>query len=247
VAATRAKSELHLLGHTGFDAENGVVELKDPAAGSLLRQIWDVAYPIFEAAAPLAQATALAPGVLAGVRARDPEALGSFFDAYFPRVYALAARLLGDRTRAEDATSDVFLRVHRAADRLDPARDPWPWLVTVTTNVCRDLWRSGHERMQRHAAAPDEPGMEAALGTSRDDPAKALGAREREQAVHVALAALPEDLRLSVVLYDYVGRSHEEIAELLGISHDAARKRHSRALKAMGRTLSERLGERWGA
>jgi ATP-dependent exoDNAse (exonuclease V) beta subunit len=56
VAATRTKCELHLLGHTGFDAENGVIELKDPAAGSLLRRIWDVACPIFEAAAPPVQA-----------------------------------------------------------------------------------------------------------------------------------------------------------------------------------------------
>jgi RNA polymerase sigma-70 factor (ECF subfamily) len=190
-------------------------------------------------APPLAAGAAVARSVLEGVRRRDADALGQFFDAYFPRVYALAARLLGDRTRAEDAASDVFLRVHRAADRLDPARDPWPWLVTVTTNVCRDLWRSGHERMRRHASAPEDPGIDAAMGPSPDDPERALEANERERAVDTALAALPEDLRLSVVLYDYVGRSHEEIAELLGISHDAARKRHSRALKAMGKLLSD--------
>jgi hypothetical protein len=52
VAATRAKSELHLLGHTSFVAENGVVELKDPESGSLLRRMWGIARPIFEAAAP---------------------------------------------------------------------------------------------------------------------------------------------------------------------------------------------------
>jgi ATP-dependent exoDNAse (exonuclease V) beta subunit len=52
VAATRAKSELHLLGHAGFVTENGVVELKDPESGSLLRRMWDIAHPIFEAAAP---------------------------------------------------------------------------------------------------------------------------------------------------------------------------------------------------
>lgn len=57
VAATRAKSELHLLGHTGFDAENGVVELKEPESGSLLRQMWDIARPTFEAAATSIQAS----------------------------------------------------------------------------------------------------------------------------------------------------------------------------------------------
>ncbi len=181
--------------------------------------------------------------VLEGVTRREADALSRFFDAYFARVYALAARLLGDRTRAEDATSDVFLRVHRAADRLDPARDPWPWLVTITTNVCRDLWRSGHERMQRTAASTDDPGVDALLGPSPHDPARDLEAKEREQAVQAALAGLPQDLRTSVVLYDYAGRSHEEIAALLGISHDAARKRHSRALVALGKALRERWGQ----
>jgi len=191
---------------------------------------------------PLAQGTALPRAVLEAVQRREPAALARFFDAYFGRVYALAARLLGDRTRAEDATSDVFLRVHRAADRLDPARDPWPWLTTITTNVCRDLWRSGYERMQRTAASTEDPGVDALLGPSPDDPARTFEAKERARAVQAALDALPEDLRLSVVLFDYAGQSHEEIAAALGISHDAARKRHSRALAALGRALRDRWG-----
>jgi ATP-dependent exoDNAse (exonuclease V) beta subunit len=56
VAATRAKAELHLLGHTGFDAENGTIKLKNPEAGSLLSRMWDVARSIFEAAGQTAQA-----------------------------------------------------------------------------------------------------------------------------------------------------------------------------------------------
>jgi ATP-dependent exoDNAse (exonuclease V) beta subunit len=56
VAATRAKCELHLLGHTGLDAENGVPQAKPPEAGSLLRRMWDVAEPAFQAAAAVAKA-----------------------------------------------------------------------------------------------------------------------------------------------------------------------------------------------
>ena len=78
------------------------------------------------------------PRWLERVRARDPEALGEFYERYVDRVFGLAWRMLGERTLAEDATSDVFYKVHRAADRLDPTRDPVPWLVTITANVCRD-------------------------------------------------------------------------------------------------------------
>ena len=51
VAATRARSELHLLGHTGFKAEEGVVTMKSPDAASLLRRMWTVAEPAFAAVA----------------------------------------------------------------------------------------------------------------------------------------------------------------------------------------------------
>ena len=127
----------------------------------------------------------LGPDVLRRVKERDPGALAEFFETYFDRVYALVSRLLGDRTQAEGAVSEVFLKVHRAIDRPDPARDPMPWLVTI--------------------------------------------------------AELPDDLRESVLPYDYADQSHEEIAAALGITHDAARKRHSRALVALGRALKERL------
>ena len=101
------------------------------------------------------------------VRLRDPEALGAFYDRYLDLVFGVAWRLLGDRTRAEDAASEVFLKVHRAADRLDPLRDPAPWLTTITTNVCRDVWRSGAYRMSRRAADVDDPAQAASLSTDR--------------------------------------------------------------------------------
>jgi len=181
----------------------------------------------------------LARATLERVRAREPEALAAFFTTYFDRVYALAYRLLGDRARAEDAVSDVFLKVHRAADRLDPARDPMPWLVTIASNVCKDLWRSGAERMRRGAVPVDDPALRESLTTGVNDPERDLVRSEREQAVRSAIAALPDDLRDSVLLFDYAGQSHEEIASALGITHDAARKRHSRALAALGRALGD--------
>jgi RNA polymerase sigma-70 factor (ECF subfamily) len=183
----------------------------------------------------------LEESVLRRVREREPEALGRFFEAYFDRVFALVHRLLGDRAQAEDAVSEVFLKVWRAADRLDPARDPMPWLATIATNVCRDLWRSGQDRMRRASVPVDDPAVRERLTSGVDEPERNLIADERERAVRDAVLALPEDLRDSVLLYDYAGLAHEEIAAALGISHEAARKRHSRALAALGRALRERL------
>ena len=175
------------------------------------------------------------------VRVREPEALGQFYDRYLDLVFGLAWRLLGDRTLAEDAASEVFLKVHRAADRLDPARDPAPWLATITTNVCRDVWRSGQYRMSRRAADVHDPAAAASLSSGRNDPEADTLSSERERLVQEALLALPEPLRASIVLHDYQGLDHREVAEVLHIAHDAARKRYSRALAALELRLRGRL------
>ncbi len=179
--------------------------------------------------------------VLERVAAREPEALGVFFDHYFDLVFALSHRLLGDRTQAEDVTQEVFYKVHRAAHRLDPNRDPAPWLTAIVYNACRDLWRSGADRMRRRSGTIDDPVIAVRLTRGDNDPERDLLARERERAVREALDELPEESRAIVLMHDYQGLGHVEIAGILGVEHAAARKRYSRALAALGRLLKEKL------
>ena len=196
--------------------------------------------PTLEGPRPVPSFEGLDRATLARVRARDADALAAFFECYFDRVYGLVQRMLGDRAQAEDATADVFLKVARSADRLDPDRDPMPWLATIAANACRDLWRSGTERMRKSSVPLDDPALQ--LTSGRNDPEQDAIRRERENAVRDAVDALPDDLKQSVLLYDYAGLSHEDIARALGVTHDAARKRHSRALAALGKALGDRLG-----
>jgi RNA polymerase sigma-70 factor (ECF subfamily) len=175
---------------------------------------------------------------LEGVRRREPEALASFFEQYFDRVYGLVYRLLGDRHLAQDATQEVFLKLHRAAHTLDPGRDPGPWITTIAYNVCRDLWRSGAYRLSRQAVSIDDPAHGGGAFRSRaDDPERELLTAERKEAVQAAIGRLPESLRAVVVLREYEGFSYERIAEMMGTSPVAARKRYSRALAELGKLL----------
>jgi RNA polymerase sigma-70 factor (ECF subfamily) len=175
------------------------------------------------------------------VRARDPEALGALFEAYFDRVYALIRRLMGDSALAEDVTQEVFLKVHRAAHRIDPERDPGPWLMTIAYNACRDVWRSSAYRLAARATDIDSPEGSTLSHGSNDPEAQALSS-ERERLVQEAILELPEPLRAAVLLHDYDGLGHEEIAVVLGIQHAAARKRYSRALATLAKSLEGRLG-----
>jgi RNA polymerase sigma-70 factor (ECF subfamily) len=176
------------------------------------------------------------------VRARDPEALAAFFERYFDRVYGLVYYLLGERTAAEDVTQEVFLKVHRAATQLDAARDPAPWLSAIAYNTCRDLWRSSAYRMARRSASIEQDAAVTLRLRHGDDPEQAALRTERERLVREAVARLPEPMRTAVLLYDYQGLSHQEIAQVMGVHHAAARKRYSRALAALANLLREKLG-----
>lgn len=180
----------------------------------------------------------LSRDLLAKVRARDSGALGVFFEECFPEVYSLAFRLTGDRPLAEDVTQEVFLKVYRAAHKLDPDRDPRPWLASIVYNACRDHWRSwGHKLKTKsgeldEAAAARHPELASPGGPEKD-----LLRQEEEQQVQNALGKLPEDSRTVVVLRDYEGLPYSEISEILGITSGAARKRYSRALTELGQLL----------
>lgn len=172
------------------------------------------------------------------VRSGDPRALAAFFDQHFPRVQALARRLLGDVHAAEDLTQEVFFRVYRATPRIDPTRDPVPWVMTIAYNACRDYWRSGAHRMtQRSRSIEADPELANELQSGAPDPEQQALAADEERRVQAAILALPEHLRAVVLLHDYLGMSHEEIASAIGKSPAAARKRYSRALDALGRLL----------
>lgn len=180
--------------------------------------------------------------VLERVRARDPAALAALFDRYFERVYSVAYRLVGEHASAEDVVQEVFLKVHRAAHRIDPARDPAPWLLAITHNACRDVWRSAARRMaSRSSSIHDPAGLGDDLVPDRDNPERRVVAREREHLVQAAISRLPEALRTVVILHEYDGMSHDEIAAATGSSHAAVRKRHSRAVAALGKMLKHSL------
>jgi RNA polymerase sigma factor (sigma-70 family) len=184
------------------------------------------------------QAEKLGRDTLAGVRDGDPAARTRFFEYCFDRVYSLALRLTGDRTTAEDVTQEVFLKILQAADRLDPDRDPLPWVTVITYNVCRDRWRSrDHKVAQRSVPVDDDSASGREVASAAPDPEAGLLAGERERAVEAALLQLPEDFRAVVLLRDYCGMRHNQIAELTGDSEAAVRKRYSRALSRLAEQL----------
>ncbi|MGH7731225.1 MAG: RNA polymerase sigma factor [Candidatus Eiseniibacteriota bacterium] len=169
----------------------------------------------------------------------DSEALGRFFDHYCDRIFSVVYRFTGSVELGQDLTQDIFFKVRRHISHLDLERDPAPWLYTVAVNTCHDHRRSSWWRMSRHSVRLDRAGAGSRF-TSRDaSPEQALLSAENESRVQAAIGRLPPHLRMSVILHDFEGLAHDEIARILNIGHAAARKRHSRALRALAELLRE--------
>src|SRR3990172_2389785 len=72
------------------------------------------------------------------------EALGELYDRHQRMVYRTALAITGDAEAAADLLQDVFLRLHRFADRVDPQRPLEPWLYRVATNLAYTWVKRSH-------------------------------------------------------------------------------------------------------
>ena len=175
---------------------------------------------------------ALDAAVVAGFRAGDPDAVRSVYRAYGRIVFAVAHRMLGDRTLAEEATQQTFVQAWRAADRFDPGRELGPWLATIARRVAIDL----HRRESRRTATSID-------AVAADDPAIVTLPPGVDQVsdvweVRAAVDALPDDEREVVRLQHLEGHSQSEIAERLGVPLGTVKSRSHRAHQR----LAARLG-----
>ena len=157
----------------------------------------------------------------------EGDGLAERFQAHRPRLRAVAYRLLGSLSEADDAVQDTWLRLSRA-DPPSGTDELGRWLTTVAARVCLDMLRS-------RAARREEP-----LGVHLPDPIichhDALGPEEEAllaEGVGLALLVVMEQLapaeRLALVLHDTFAVPFDQIAAILGRSPAAARQLASRA------------------
>ena len=167
--------------------------------------------------------------VIAQAARGDAGAQRAIYEQHADRIFRLAHRMTGNVATAEDLTQDVFVR---AFERLPQFRGDsrfGTWLhrlaVTVILNGTRE--RGTEQR---------EVTLDPALMKSGGHTALEPDAKDR---VRRAVADLPSDLRLVVLMYDVEGYSHDEIAELTGVSSGASRMRLLRARQLLRAALAQ--------
>jgi RNA polymerase sigma-70 factor (ECF subfamily) len=155
----------------------------------------------------------------------DPAALDVLFRAHWPAAYRTAWLIVRDPHAAEDMAQEGFVAAVGALERFDRSRPFGPWLRTIVARRAIDLARS-------RASRREVDGLEVL-----EQVASAPAAGPPDEDVLAALAALPDDQRVVVVLRHLLELAPSEIAEVVGVPVGTVNSRLRRGLD----TLAGRL------
>jgi RNA polymerase sigma-70 factor, ECF subfamily len=169
-------------------------------------------------------------------------ALNALMSRHGERLYHYLIRLVRDESEAADLAQETFVRVYQNRTRFKADGKFSTWLYAIATNLARDHFRKLARRPQVSLQAEDESGtsLSHTLAAVEAGPHESLEAAERAEAVREAVAALPEELRLPLILAEYEEQSHAEIAAVLECSPKAVEMRLYRARQQL-RTRLEKL------
>lgn len=144
---------------------------------------------------------------------QDQSALTLLYERYGKAVYSLAYRILQNKTMAEEATQDTFMKVWRMSDRWDPGRGQLSsWLLTITRNTAIDRLRA-----EKRQTPPESTPLEsiAEPGSDFNDPSNRHFLNGR--ILRDLLTQIPDEQRALIELGFFQGYTHQEMAGLLDL------------------------------
>src|SRR3954464_8877302 len=150
-------------------------------------------------------------------------------DELRPVAFAIAYRMLGSVSEAEDVIQEALLRVHRALDAGEQIASPRAFVATVTTRLAINELRSARARREHYVG---EWLPEPIITDGRDDPARhAETADSLSLAMLVLLESLSPEQRAVLLLHDVFDYGYAEIAGIVGKNEDNVRQLAARARK----------------
>jgi len=150
---------------------------------------------------------------IARARSGNAEAWGELYKQYAPAIFRFCRRALPAREDAEDATTEIFMKVRDKLDQYDATRPFTAWLYKVSANHCWDILR------RRRIRQDLETGEVETLPLEHPDPGQLDQLLEASTNLQVrsALDKLPARARMALVLRYYSDMSYDEIAGALGV------------------------------
>lgn len=182
-------------------------------------------------------------------QANDAAAFNEIVSRYKDRVHNYVCRMAGTGTDAEDLTQETFVRAFVSIKSFQGRASLNTWLYRIATNVCIDhARRSGKIKANTESLQQNEEdggSAERDLPDSRFDPQNILLNKELGAKLELALKALPEKLRMVVLLHDIEGLPYEEIAQIAECPLGTVKSRLFNARAALRDRLKPYLDISW--
>jgi RNA polymerase sigma-70 factor, ECF subfamily len=171
--------------------------------------------------------------------AGDAEAFAALVRRHEARIFNVCLRVVGDRDDAADAAQDTFLAALRKLDQFRGDAAFTTWLHRIAINACYDVLRR-RRRQPLLRLAVEVGDTDPDVGPPMPDHAdEVVGTRDMAR----ALAGVPEEFRVALVLADVEDLAYEEIANILDVPLGTVKSRVHRGRLALARTAEVRSRE----
>jgi len=182
-----------------------------------------------------AEASDTDAALVRAVQLGDADAFETLVRRHLRSAHQAARSLLDDVDDADDIVQDSFIA---ALQKIDQCRNPArfrPWLIAIVRNRAHDLQR-------RSRRSSGDPKILEFIASDVPGPGRMAARAQLREDLHEAAARLTELQREVLMLHDYEGFQHREVAGQLGISEVSSRFNLHVARKAMRRHLSAEYG-----
>ena len=154
----------------------------------------------------------------------------------YPSVFGTALRLTRSRDEAEDLAQEAIVRAYEAFDRFDGTNFK-AWMLRIVTNLYINKYRQ-RQRGPQLGSLEDE-GVSEPVGLVSEVPDRVLFDERLGAEVEAALAKVPDDFRIAVMLSDIEGLSYQEIADATSVPIGTVRSRIARGRSILRRALEQ--------
>jgi RNA polymerase sigma-70 factor (ECF subfamily) len=166
----------------------------------------------------------------------DESAWKMIVNTYAPQIFNLAYHFTGSQEEAEDVTQEIFLKLLSSLKKYKEKMNFTAWLLTLTRNHLIDRYR----REKKAKSLRQELDENFVKETKSQSPENNLARKETQVIVWQALDQLSPEIRLSIILFDILGKTYEEVAEILNIPVGTVKSRINRGRLQLARLLADR-------
>jgi len=187
---------------------------------------------------------------LVALQQGDTMALNRLISRWERPLLSFAYRYVQNSADAHDLVANVFVRLYQQRAKFRPDTNVSAWLFTALTNLCHNhhRWKKRHPTIPLDPFTREEDGMRPGasagdLASEQPGPASTLAQDELLAAIRNAIATLPHDLRVTILLHHYENLSYREIGDITHCSKRGVETRLYRARQQLRKILGNYIRE----